>query len=81
MLYFYRHWQRRRLLEEALSSVSVNVIDVLKKNIEVLLDLCDSEESMASKENALDEILNWVDNVDFANGNGTLILPCSRLNK
>lgn len=64
------NFQRRKFLEEALKSMTVDLIDILQKNIKTLLGAntlsVDSDPSECL--NAFESILQHVDHIDTANG-------------
>lgn len=70
--------ERRRFLEEALNSMTVNVIEQLEMAAQVLTT---NESSEAEQVEAIEIILDYVDNMDTANdfckiGGLNIILPC-----
>ncbi|KAJ8898504.1 hypothetical protein PR048_003864 [Dryococelus australis] len=68
-LLFVVLFQRRQFLEVALKSLSVDVIEVLLKAIKVLNEAgnLDPDDDPSECEAALEEILEYVDRIDFAN--------------
>lgn len=67
---FFKHFQRKAFLEESLKSMTVDVINVLLKAIDVLKTAgnLELEDDPTESEEALQEIANYVDSMDIANG-------------
>jgi hypothetical protein len=67
---FFKHFQRKAFLEESLKSMTVDVISVLLKAVDVLKTTgnLDLEDDPTESEEALQEISTHVDNIDIANG-------------
>ena len=67
---FYKHFQRKAFLEESLKSMTVDVINVLLKAIDVLKTAgnLELEDDPTESEEALQEIATYVDSMDTANG-------------
>lgn len=63
-------FQRRQFLEEALKSMSVDVIEILQKQIKILQNAGDVglQDDITEYEDAFETILEYVDNIDVANG-------------
>lgn len=59
--------ERRQWLSEALSSGGVNVVEAMRKSLRVLQVGGTEEEEVANRERALNEIMDIVGNIDFAN--------------
>lgn len=62
--------QRKQFLENALKSMTVNVIEILQKQIAILkkVEQLSPSDDISSYEEAMDTILEYIDNVDIANG-------------
>ena len=67
---FFKHFQRKAFLEESLKSMTVDVINVLLKAIDVLKTAgnLELEDDPTESEEALQQIASCVDNMDTANG-------------
>lgn len=57
--------ERRRFLEEALKSLTIDVVEELNKAMKTLTDANSSEEDQT---NALEVVTNFVADIDTANG-------------
>ncbi|XP_012252016.2 hsp70-binding protein 1-like isoform X1 [Athalia rosae] len=75
--------ERQRFLNDALTSMTVNVIEELQKSIKVLLGASElrAEDDPSEYDKALEVIANYVDNMDTANdfykiGGFTIFGPC-----
>ncbi|CAH1099397.1 unnamed protein product [Psylliodes chrysocephalus] len=81
--------ERKKFLEGALSSMTVDVVEILQTQIKTLRDVDRlTEAEVANYINALDTILDYVDNIDTANdfhkiGGFLILYPClkSRFSK
>ncbi|CAG9767566.1 unnamed protein product [Ceutorhynchus assimilis] len=60
--------ERKRWLENAIKSMTVDVIQLLRKQIEILqnIDKCEAEQDNPEYERAIEVILEHVDNIDIA---------------
>ncbi|XP_011499329.1 PREDICTED: hsp70-binding protein 1-like [Ceratosolen solmsi marchali] len=61
--------ERKRFLDEALSSMSVNITDELQKDVKLLKNIMDlrEEDDPSEYEAALDRVTDWADSMDMAN--------------
>lgn len=58
-------------MEEALKSMSIDVIEILQKQIKILQDAdkLTIDDDITEYNTAFDSILDYIDNIDIANGN------------
>lgn len=66
--------QKKQFLEEALKSLSVDVVQILQDQIKVMqnADNLAADADIANYSKALDTILEYVGDIDIANGKQTL---------
>lgn len=65
--------QDRKFLENALKSMTLDIVEELLKHIKILqsANLIEGSVDSTKFEDALDSILDYVDNIDVANGKFT----------
>lgn len=75
--------QKKTFLNEALSSLTVNVIEELQKAVKVLSDVVNLrvDDDSSEYENTLERMADFVDNIDIANdfykiGGFSIFQPC-----
>lgn len=75
--------QKKAFLNEALSSLTVNVIEEMQKAVQTLSNVNDlrAEDDSSEYENALERMADLVDNIDIANdfykiGGFAIFQPC-----
>lgn len=75
--------QKKTFLNEALSSLTVNVIEELQKAVQILSNVANlrADDDSSEHENALERMADFVDNIDIANdfykiGGFSVFQPC-----
>lgn len=75
--------ERRKFLEDALKSLTVDVVELLQKQIRILqkVEQVKPEDDISEFEEAIETILEYVDQIDTANdfhkiGGFTILYPC-----
>lgn len=63
--------KRQQFLEQALRSITIDINQVLKDSIETLktVDNAKTEEEVSKHLQAIENILEYIDQIDIANGN------------
>lgn len=70
VFYLFLLPQRQQFLEQALRSVTIDITQVLKEAIEILktVDTAKSEEDVSKQLQAIENVLEYIDQIDIANG-------------
>ncbi|XP_044763906.1 hsp70-binding protein 1 [Coccinella septempunctata] len=75
--------ERKKFLETALKSMTINVVEVLQKQIEILMkvDTVKDGDDVSNYLEALENIMDYIDNIDIANdfhkiGGFMILKPC-----